>query len=94
MLVVMYRVCVALVLLAGCGRLGFAPPEDGTDSSTGDEGGPADDARAGDGSSALACQQNPYTYLGVGTLFLVAGQSASTVYIDDVAAGTQPLGCS
>jgi len=58
MLVVMYRVCVVVVLLAGCGRLGFAPPG-GADGAPGDDGDAHGDARAGDGSSALACQQNP-----------------------------------
>ena len=53
-----------------------------------------DGTTIGSGSGFATLPTGGYTYLGVGTLFLAAGQSASTVYIDDVAAGTQPLGCS
>jgi hypothetical protein len=53
-----------------------------------------DGTTIGSGSGFGTLPTGGYTYLGVGSLFLPAGQSASTVYVDDVAAGTQPLGCS
>jgi hypothetical protein len=53
-----------------------------------------DGTTIGSGSGFSTLPAGGYTFLGVGTLFLPVGQGASTIYIDDVATGTQPLGCS
>lgn len=53
-----------------------------------------DGTQIGSESGGNTLATGGYTKLGAGALFLGPAQTALTVYIDDVATGTQPIGCN